>query len=181
MDATSFWFNLVPAGSGRFRVGSAFYIHPLMLICFLCFTSLVSVTGSYTEDEPKTETCRLCRPCRLSTLYSCFCIYFWPACFGFGHKWVFNYISECFLLLCTGHASSQTRSSFPGSLLNFSNTTNTKDRPTVDGTDLAKCTANLLATIECVSLLCAFCRSTTAGLQITLRTGLSRWAQWRQT
>ena len=53
MDATSFWFNLVPAGSGRFRVSSAFYIHPL--ICFLCFTSLVSVTGSYTEDGPKTH------------------------------------------------------------------------------------------------------------------------------
>ena len=127
-------FRVVPAGSGRFRVGSAFYIHPL--ICFLCFTSLVSVTGSYTEDEPKTQTCRLCRPCRLSTLYSCFCVYFWLSCFGFGHKLV---------LLCTGHASSQTRSSFPGSLLNFFNTTNTNDRPTVDGTNLAKCRANLLA------------------------------------
>ena len=35
--------------------------HIYLHLCFLCSTSLVSVTGSYTEDEPKMLEKKLCK------------------------------------------------------------------------------------------------------------------------
>ena len=79
--------------------------------------------------------------------------------------------------------------SVPSFLPNFFTATNSKDRPAVDERNSAKCRANLLAehwthwtTISNVRMPSLWVlRSNTGGLQIPLPTGLSRWAQWRQT